>query len=207
MLIFRKSNRLAKTKQLPWHLWLLFQCCATAWLAIAYQLSWADSTPPFVLPNQSELLKIKSAIITTSEGKIYLELFPETAPWHVANFKYRADKGLYRNSTFDIYYPGYIIQGGKPAKGSNPPADYSLPPEFSSRQHIPGTLGMARASDENNAKRRSSGSQFHLIVSDSPHMDGNYTIFGQVKKGLDVVENLRRGSVIRDIKVFIRKED
>lgn len=162
---------------------------------------------PFLVPAKDELYKIRSAIIYTSAGNILIELFPETAPIHVANFKFRADRGFYKNSAFDIYLPGYIIQGGKPTKSSGAPASYSLPPEFSAREHSPGVVGMARASDDKNARRESSGAQFHIILGESPHMDGNYTIFGRVKSGMAAVENLRQGSKITDIKVFIRPEN
>lgn len=185
--------------------------CILGFLAILWVVSGpaeADgrNSLPFIVPPQAEINKIHSAVIYTSEGDILVELFPEIAPTHVANFKYRADRGFYRNSLFDIYYPGYIIQGGKAPKGSDSGPAYSLPPEFSAREHSPGILGMARASDEKNAKRESSGSQFHIILGESPHMDGNYTIFGRVKGGMAAVENLRAGSRIKDIKVFVRPE-
>jgi hypothetical protein len=68
--------------------------------------------PPFDLPPKGEVLKIRSAILETSKGKVYLELFPEEAPWHVANFKYLADKGFYKNLTFLFAHPDYLIPGG-----------------------------------------------------------------------------------------------
>lgn len=70
--------------------------------------------PPFDLPPKSEVLKIRSAILETSQGRIFIELFPEEAPWHVANFKYLADKGFYKDLSFFIYKPDYLIQAGDP---------------------------------------------------------------------------------------------
>ena len=94
----------------------------------------AQKEPPFILPKQSELNKLRSAVISTNKGELRLELYPEDAPWHVANFKYLADKGFYRNLPFHLYYPGYIIQGGAPsAKNLNSGPGYSLSAEFSGK--------------------------------------------------------------------------
>jgi len=160
--------------------------------------------PPFLRPPPAELNKIRSAIIYTAKGDIVVELYPEDAPWHVANFKYLADKGFYRGSTFHLHYPGYILQGGGPPANPTGGPGWTLPPEFNQRNHLEGTLGMARAPDDLNPERSSNGSQFHLLLRPAPHMDGSYTVFGQVVKGLDVVEQLRRGDRIKDVKVFVR---
>lgn len=163
----------------------------------------ALAAPPFTLPKAAELSRLRSAQIRTSKGDIFVELYPEDAPWHVANFKYRADRGFYRQTAFHLFFPGYIIQGGEaPASLKVPP--YSLPPEFNSRRHIQGALGMARKQDVINPERRSDGEQFHLLLADAPHMDGKYTVFGRVTKGLAVMERLAKGDVIRDVEVFVR---
>ena len=166
---------------------------------------------PFELPERREILKIRSAILETSQGKLYLELYPEEAPWHVSNFKYLADKGFYSGTTFHLYKPGYIIQGGDPKGNGLGGPGYTLPPEFSRRNHVLGTLGMARKPDTHgepkkviNPERRSSGSQFHILLGDAPHMDGSYTIFGRVVGGLDVLQKLREGDSISKLTVYIR---
>jgi cyclophilin family peptidyl-prolyl cis-trans isomerase len=168
--------------------------------------------PPFDLPPKAEVLKIRSAILETNRGRIYLELFPEEAPWHVANFKYLADKGFYRNLSFHFFQPEYLIQGGDPLKNGRGGPGYDLPPEFSSRNHSFGTLGMARKPDVDsktgkraNPERRSNGSQFHILLNDAPHMDGHYTIFGKVVGGADVLKSLKRGDKIVNLTVFIRE--
>lgn len=172
-----------------------------------------NKSVPFELPERSELLKIRSAIIETSQGKIFIELYPEEAPWHVSNFKYLADKGFYSGLTFHLYQPGYILQGGDPKGTGFGGPGYSLPPEFSRRNHRLGTLGMARKPDMHgdpkkpvNPERLSSGSQFHILLGDAPHMDGNYTIFGRVVGGLDVLHDLRKGDKIERVTVFIRED-
>lgn len=161
--------------------------------------------PPFKLPQPQELGRIKSAIIYTNRGNLYFDLFPELAPWHVANFKYLADKGFYHNLRFHLFIPNYIIQGGAsdPSKPDSGPG-YSLPAEFSDEKHVPGTLGMARKIDFLNPERRSHGSQFHILLTDAPPMNGRYTIFGRLVSGMKVLESLRKGDIIQDIKVFVR---
>jgi len=172
----------------------------------------AESDPPFSLPPRNELLKIRSAIIETSRGRLYFELFPEEAPWHVANFKYLADKKFYNNLTFHLFQPGYLIQGGDPKGNGFGGPGYSLPAEFSPRNHRFGTLGMARKPDGYDSKRRlvnpqrvSSGSQFHILLTEAPHMDGRYTIFGKLVGGREVLERLNKGDTIQSVTVFIRE--
>lgn len=162
--------------------------------------------PPFVLPQKSDLLKFKSAIIYTDKGEIEFDLFPEDAPWHVANFKYLADKGFYKRLLFHLHINNYIIQGGDPSGKGNGNPGYSLQGEFNQHKHEAGTLGMARLPDAVNAERRSNGSQFYITLGRAPHMDGLYTVFGEVKnnKSMQILDSLRQGDRIRDIKVFIR---
>ncbi|NMC62895.1 MAG: peptidylprolyl isomerase [SAR324 cluster bacterium] len=159
---------------------------------------------PFILPSRSELLKLKTAALFTSRGRIRFELFPEEAPWHVANFKYLADKGFYRDRQFHLFLPDYIIQTGLPKISEKQLFGYTLPPEFSQRQHQPGSLGMARLPDNKNAERRSSGTQFHILLDYNHKMDGSYTIFGQLIEGMDVLKELRKGDIIQDLKVYVR---
>lgn len=166
----------------------------------------ADRDPPFELPPQGELNKLQSAVVSTNKGNIYLKLFPEEAPWHVANFKFLADKGLYKNVPFHIYYPDYIIQGGDIAAVRRGIGTYSLPAEFNQFAHEPGTLGMARKPDVINPERRSDWSQFHILLMEDPRMNGKYTIFGKVTKGMEVVRSLRKGDVIKGVKVFVRED-
>jgi len=179
-------------------------CLAFITIIVCSIPAWGKE-PPFQLPSTAELSKIRSAVIETNRGKMHFELFPGEAPWHVANFKYLADKGFYRGIRFHIYQPDYIIQGGSPGPDLDSGPGYSLPPEFSSRKHVFGTLGMARRPDEINKGRRSHGSQFHLLLGDAPHMDGSYTIFGKLVKGGRVLESLRKDDEIVELKVYIRE--
>lgn len=173
---------------------------ATSLMLWAFPAYAAD--PPFSLPTKSELLKLRSAKIITNKGELDFELFPREAPWHVANFKYLADKDFYRNLSFNQFYPGYIIQGGEPTGRGGP--GYSIPAEFSRHSHEEGTLGMARRKDFMNPERRSHGSQFHILLGKAGHMDGSYTVFGKLIRGYEVLRTLRRGDVIREVRVYVK---
>ncbi|MCB0320526.1 MAG: peptidylprolyl isomerase [Bdellovibrionales bacterium] len=165
----------------------------------------ASDEAPFLLPSPQNLAHIKTAVITTNKGTIIIELFPEVAPWHVANLKFLADRDFYDNIQFHLFRPGYIIQAGTPTP-SNPDGGpgYSLPPEFSSSPHVRGTFGMARRPDVVNPSRSSHGSQFHILLRDAPQMDGSFTVLGQVIKGMDVADKLEKGDKIKDFVVYIR---
>ncbi len=176
---------------------LLFSC------ALGSKDAFSQTEPPFELPPAEQLNTIRAATIYTSKGQIEFELFPQVAPWHVANFKYRADKGYYRNSSFHIFYPDYIIQAGGPANKPAQSANYQLPPEFNQYQHHFGTLGMARKPDMVNPARNSSGNQFHILLGDAPHMDGAFTVFGQLERGEQVLRALEKDDRVLDVKVFV----
>jgi len=159
----------------------------------------------FEMPPQEEILKLRSAIIETEKGKIYLELFPEEAPLHVVNFKYLSDRGYYRDKEFHLVRPDYIVQGGATRKNPDTGPGYSLLPEFNHHRHLPGTLGMARRPDMSNPGRRSHGAQFHIFLTEVPLFDGAFTIFGRVLRGMEVVERIEPGDRIVDITVFVRE--
>ena len=183
------------------NIFILLACALWLWASSA-----PAKEPPFALPKQFELNRLRSAVLFTNKGMVRFELYPEDAPWHVANLKYLADKGFYRNLTFHIYHPGYIIQGGAPSsRDANSGPGYDLPPEVSRREHEEGALGMARLPASANPERRSHGSQFHILLGFAPNMNGLYTIFGKATAGLEVLQNLRQGDVIQDFKVYVRK--
>ena len=171
------------------------------WVSLAQ----AQKDPPFLLPSAQELSHLKSASLLTSKGRIVFELFPDTAPQHVANFKYLADSGYFKGKEFHLFREGYIIQAGATVKNPNASPGWSLAPEFSDREHLRGSLGMARIPDQFNTERRSSGGQFHILLSDASHMNGSYTVFGRVLSGMDVVDRLRAGDEIKELKVYVSK--
>lgn len=159
--------------------------------------------PPFQLPSPSELARIKSAVIMTSKGKLTFELYPDAAPWHVANFKFLADQGVLRGRAFHILIDDFIIQGGR---NNNPDFRYLIPAEFNEHKHEFGALGMARAADYLNPQRSSSSTQFHMLLREASNMDGSYTVFGKLIKGEEVLESLKRDDRIIDLVVYIESD-
>lgn len=132
------------------------------------------------------------AIIDTKFGKIILEFYPDVAPGHVANFKKLARSGFYDGCTFHRVIPNFMIQGGDPnSKDADRSNDglggpgYTINAEFNNRKHLRGVLSMARTPDPNSA-----GSQFFICVADQPRLDGQYTVFGKVIKGIEAVDQI-----------------
>ena len=132
------------------------------------------------------------AVIETKFGKIELKFFPDVAPNHVNNFIELAKKGFYDGTTFHRVIPGFMIQGGDPNSkdpdksrhGTGGPG-YTVKAEFNSKPHKRGTLSMARSANPDSA-----GSQFFICVADSPFLDRQYTVFGEVVSGIDVVDKI-----------------
>lgn len=131
------------------------------------------------------------ATVETNKGTFSFELLPDVAPGTVENFVKLAKKGFYDGTIFHRVVPGFVIQGGDPTGTGRGGPGYTIKAEFSSRKHIAGTVAMARSSDPDSA-----GSQFYVCLAPAPNLDGNYTVFGQVIEGMDVVQAI--GSVPTD---------
>lgn len=139
----------------------------------------------------------KVGIIETKYGKIYFELFPDEAPETVANFVYLADSGYYDNLVFHRYEPGFVIQGGDPTGTGGGGPGWTIIDEYNSHKHLKGAVGMATKAPYTN----SGGSQFYITLEAQPGLDGNYTVFGQVIKGMDAAEKLRQGDEMLKVTV------
>ena len=133
-----------------------------------------------------------TANIETNHGKISFELLPDLAPETVRNFEKLTKDGFYDGTLFHRVIPGFMIQGGDPnTKTDNKSSwgmggpGYNVKAEFSSRSHLRGIVSMARAQDPDSA-----GSQFFIVTSDSAFLDRQYTVFGQVKEGMDVADKI-----------------
>ena len=126
------------------------------------------------------------------DGKVVIELLPQVAPKHVSRFKEFAREGFYDGLTFHRVIEGFMAQGGDPlgngTGGSDKP---DLPAEFSDEPHTRGALSMARSQDPNSAN-----SQFFIVLEDANHLDGNYTLFGRVTKGMEYVDQIKKGSAM-----------
>lgn len=139
--------------------------------------------------------KAPRAIVTTKFGQMELVFFPELAPKHVESFLKLARKGFYNGTIFHRVIPGFMIQGGDPNTkdpskrhlyGMGGPG-YTVPAEFNRIPHERGIVSAARSADPNSA-----GSQFFIMVGKAPSLDGQYTVFGEVVKGIEVAEKIVR---------------
>jgi peptidyl-prolyl cis-trans isomerase B (cyclophilin B) len=151
-----------------------------------------QQAPGKITSQEIKTMSLTKAIIETKFGNITLKFFPEVAPGHVKNFIDLAKKGFYDGTTFHRVIPGFMIQGGDPnsknpdkrSHGSGGPG-YTIKAEFNDRPHKRGTLSMARAGHPDSA-----GSQFFICVKDSSFLDRQYTVFGEVESGLEVVDKI-----------------
>jgi len=163
----------------------------------------------------------KVAVIETKFGKMVVEFYDKDAPKTVENFEKLAEKGFYDGTTFHRIIKGFMIQGGDPLSkdpsntgvGSGDPG-YKVKAEFNKNKHVLGVLSMARTQDPDSA-----GCQFFICLGDAPHLDGQYTAFGKLVAGVDVLKKIgdvptggREGStpaervVIEHIKIMTRAE-
>jgi len=156
--------------------------------------------PPRAKGNVAEVQTHKMrATIVTEKGPIVVELFTEDAPRTVASFAHLARTNFYKDLTFHRVVPDFVIQGGDPRGDGYGGADYSLRCEVNDRQFGPGTVGMALAGKDTGS------SQFFITHSRQPHLDGRYTLFGQVVEGMDVVDKIEKGDLIRNVKIEATK--
>ena len=131
-------------------------------------------------------------IVKTSFGNIKFNLLPDIATETVRNFSQLAKSGFYNGTLFHRIIPGFMIQGGDP-NTKNPDKStwgqggpgYNLKAEFNTRSHLRGIVSMARATDPDSA-----GSQFFIVTSDSTFLDRQYTVFGEVVEGMEVVDKI-----------------
>jgi cyclophilin family peptidyl-prolyl cis-trans isomerase len=150
------------------------------------------SAPP---PMQIDTKKKYHAVIKTNKGNIELELNPAEAPQTVNNFVTLARDGFYDGVTFHRVVPGFVIQGGDPTGTGRGGPGYQFKDEPVRRPYKAGTVAMANAGPNTN------GSQFFICLEDQPGLPPNYTIFGDVTSGMNVVRSIRQGDVIESITV------
>ncbi len=154
-------------------------------------------------------------ILETSMGDITIELNPKDAPNHVKNFRKLVKNGFYNGITFHRVIPGFMIQGGDPNSKDNDRSNdgqggpgYTIPAEIKGKHEL-GSVAAARLGDQANPKRESSGSQFYIVTGEASHLDGQYTVFGKVTKGMDIaqkISNVKRDGADNPIeKVTIKK--
>ena len=151
-------------------------------------------TPPQALDDAESRKQV--VVLDTSLGRIVIELDDVAAPGTCGNFRQLVSDGFYDHTVFHRVIPNFIIQGGDPNSkledrttyGQGGPG-YTLPPEIKLKNDL-GAVAMARLPDSVNPGRESNGSQFYICVKPCPSLDDNYTVFGHVIGGMDVVEKI-----------------
>ena len=125
------------------------------------------------------------------DGRVVIELLPDLAPRHVERVKTLARQGFYDGTVFHRVIEGFMAQGGDPTGTGTGGSDLgNLPAEFTrQRGFVRGTVGAARTGDPNSAN-----SQFYIMFAPAPHLDGQYTIWGQVTEGMEFIDNIKRGA-------------
>ena len=127
-------------------------------------------------------------------GDVVIALRPDLAPQHVARIAELANEGFYDGVVFHRVIPGFMAQGGDPTgtgmSGSSKP---NIPAEFSKEPHVRGTASMARTNDPHSAN-----SQFFIVFDDARFLDGQYTVWGQVESGMELIDALPTGEPPRD---------
>ncbi|MDP8243863.1 MAG: peptidylprolyl isomerase [Candidatus Hinthialibacter antarcticus] len=175
-----------------------FALCAIALLAASVEAQDTKEKKMDIKPEE------EIALLQTSEGDMVLRFFPDVAPGHVKNFKDLArkkdDKGelFYDGTKFHRVIKGFMIQGGDPLTKDDSQAarwgtggpGHSVKAEFNKKSHKKGTLSMARS-----ASPDSGGSQFFICHQAAPHLDGQYTVFGELVEGLDVLDKIAETKV------------
>lgn len=139
-----------------------------------------------------EEIKKVTAVIETKYGNMEIKFFPDVAPKHVENFINLAKSGFYDGTIFHRVIPGFMIQGGDPNTKGPDKMTYGMggpghrvKAEFNNISHKRGIVSMARSQDPDSA-----GSQFFIVLKDSDFLDRQYTVFGEVVKGMDVVDKI-----------------
>ena len=136
-------------------------------------------------------------VITLEKGgEIRLEFYPEDAPKTVENFVTLAKKGFYNGLNFHRVVPDFVVQGGCPKGNGTGGPGYQIKAEFNKQKHVRGTLAMARSQDPDSA-----GSQFYICYGTTPHLDGQYTVFGRVVSGMEHVDRIKQGDKMTSVTI------
>jgi peptidyl-prolyl cis-trans isomerase B (cyclophilin B) len=141
-------------------------------------------------------VKQTGVIALEKGGEIRLEFFPEDAPKTVENFVTLAKKGFYNGLNFHRVVPDFVVQGGCPKGNGTGGPGYNVKAEFNKQKHVRGTLAMARSQDPDSA-----GSQFYICYGNTPHLDGQYTVFGKVVSGMELVDRIKQGDKMTSVTI------
>lgn len=137
--------------------------------------------------------KENTAYLDLKDGRVTIELRPDIAPKHVARIKELIRQGFYDGLKFHRVIPGFMAQTGCPQGTGYGGSGKNIPAEFSDAHFVRGTCGMARSANPD-----SGDSQFFITFGKTPHLDGEYTIWGQVTDGMDFVDKIATGEPPRN---------
>lgn len=151
-------------------------------LAVALLLA-ASLRPAFAADPENTLL------MDLPWGQVVIEMRPDLAPKHVARIKELVRKGFYDGTPFHRVISGFMAQGGDPTGTGTGGSGVKLQAEFSGEHFVRGVVGMARSASPNSAD-----SQFFIMLGSASSLDGRYTIWGQVTKGMEFVDKITKGS-------------
>jgi cyclophilin family peptidyl-prolyl cis-trans isomerase len=154
-----------------------------------------SGTAPDLTTDEAGLSK---AVVTieTNKGVIKYRFYPNDAPHTVARMIELIRSGFYNGLTFHRVVPDFVIQGGDPQGNGTGGSGQKLKAEFNKRKHVPGAVAMARAQDPDSAD-----SQFYITLGTIPHLDDNYTVFGQVIEGQEIVKQIAVGDKMTKVTV------
>ena len=139
----------------------------------------------------------QTAVITMDKGgEIVIEFFPADAPKTVENFVTLAKKGFYDGLTFHRVEPNFVVQGGDPKGNGTGGPGYMIKAEFNKQKHVRGVLAMARSQSPDSA-----GSQFYITLAPAHFLDGQYTVFGKVTSGMEIVDKIKIGDKMKAVKI------
>jgi len=149
--------------------------------------------PSFII-NKTMKEKLENTIyLTLKDGVVVIEMLPEVAPQHVKRIKELCRQKFYDNISFHRVIDDFMAQTGDPKGDGTGGSGKNLIAEFSKLHHDRGTVSMARAMDVNSAD-----SQFFIVTHDAPFLDGQYTIWGHVTKGMEYVDKIKKGDRARN---------
>jgi len=145
---------------------------------------------------KGNMVKQTGVITLEKGGEIRLEFYPEDAPKTVENFVTLAKKGFYNGLNFHRVVPDFVVQGGCPKGTGTGGPGYTIKAEFNKQKHVRGTLAMARSQSPDSA-----GSQFYICYGATPHLDGQYTVFGKVVSGMEHVDRIKQGDKMTSVTI------
>ncbi|XOU94943.1 MAG: peptidylprolyl isomerase [Candidatus Kerfeldbacteria bacterium] len=148
---------------------------------------------PGKLPD--ERIVNKKVKMETSKGVIEFELYPEDAPKTVSNFVYLTEEGYYDGVTFHRVEPGFVIQGGDPLGTGTGGPGYKFEDEPITKEYDLGVVAMANAGPDTN------GSQFFIMLDNNDTLPKDYTIFGKVTFGIEIVKQIEIGDVMKKVSI------